>query len=72
MNTNKIDARRLRQMAGLSTIAEAANAIGMNVWTFYNELRAGRLPRPKITIARGTRCYYTQEEVERLKRLLSN
>ena len=72
METNKIDARRLRQMAGLFTIGEAANAIGLNVWTLYNELRAGRLPRPKTTITRGTRCYYTQQEVERLRRLLEN
>ena len=70
MENNKIDARRLRQMAGLSTIGEAANAIGLNVWTFYNELRAGRLPRPKTTVMRGTRCYYTQQEVERRRRLL--
>jgi hypothetical protein len=72
MNTNKSDTRQLRQMVELSTIAEAANTIGMNVWTFYNELRAGRLLRPKTTVVRGSRCYYTQEEVERLKRLLSN
>ena len=72
MKTNKIDARRLRQMAGLFTIGEAANSIGINVWTFYNELRAGRLPRPKTTIVRGTRCYYTKEEVERLRRLLGS
>ena len=70
MENNKIAARRLRLMAGLSTIGEAANAIGLNVWTFYNQLRAGRLPRPKTTITRGTRCYYTQHEVERLRRLL--
>ena len=72
MKTNKIDARRLRRMAGLFTIGEAANLIGINVWTLYNELRAERLPRPKTTIVRGTRCYYTTQEVERLKRLLDN
>jgi len=70
MKTDKIDARRLRRMAGLFTIGEAANLIGINVWTLYNELRAERLPQPKTTIVRGTRCYYTTQEVERLKRLL--
>ena len=72
MKTNKIDARRLRRMAGLFTIGEAASLIGINVWTLYNELRAERLPRPKTTIVRGTRCYYTTQEVERLKRLLGS
>jgi hypothetical protein len=72
MKTNKIDARRLRQMAGLSTIAEAAHAVGKHVRTYYNELRAGRLPRPKMTITRGVRCYYTRQEGERLKRLLAD
>jgi hypothetical protein len=72
MKTNKIGARQLRRMAGLFTIGEAANSIGVNVWTFYNELRAGRLPRPKMTIVRGTRCYYTKQEVQQLRQILGN
>ena len=70
MKTKKIDGRHLRRMAGLYTIAEVADELKVNVWTAYNQVREGRWPRATTTIMQGTRCYYTRDEVERLKRLL--
>ena len=72
MKTTKVNARQLQRMAGLFTIGEAADTIGINVWTLYNELRAGRLPSPKTCVVRGTRCYYTTQEGKRLRRLLEH
>lgn len=68
----QIDARRLRKMAGLYTIAETAAELNTNIWTAYNQVREGRWPPPTTTISRGARRYYTRDEVQRLKRLLAN
>ena len=63
-----IGAIELRRMAGLYTAKEAAEELGMNRWTFYGQLRAGRWPRPTTRIVRGRRCYYTAKRSERIER----
>ena len=68
----KIDARHLRRLAGLYTVAETAAELQVNLWTAYNQVRDGRWPPPTTTIMHGTRHYYTREEVERLRRLLAS
>ncbi len=66
----KIGAIELRQMAGFYTAKEAADQLGMSRWTFYNQLRSERWPRPTIRLIRGRRCYYTKTEVEELRKHL--
>ena len=68
----KIDARHLRRLAGLYTISDVADELNMNLWTAYNQVREGRWLPPTTTITGGARRYYTRDEVERLKLLLTN
>ena len=70
-NNRAIDARHLRRLAGLYTISEVAAELNVNVWTAYTQVREGRWPPPTTTIMRGSRHYYTHDEVERLKGLLT-
>jgi DNA-binding transcriptional MerR regulator len=72
MKNTKIEARDLRRRAGLYTITEVADELGINRWTAYNQVRNGYWIPPTTTIMNGTRRYYTRDEIERLKRLLSN
>lgn len=70
--TKKLDARDLRRMAGLFTVAEVAAQMDTNVWTAYGQIREGRWPPPTTTIMGGSRRYYTRKEVELLQRLVSD
>jgi DNA-binding transcriptional MerR regulator len=68
----KIDACHLRKLAGLFTINEVAAELNLNPWTAYNQVREGKWPPPTTTITCGVRRYYTRDEVERFKLLLTN
>lgn len=57
----------LRRMAGLYTIFEVADQLGVKRSTFYDQLCSGRLPRPATQVKQGRRCYYTRRDVSELR-----
>ena len=70
MNQQRLDATTLRQMAGLLTQTEAAAVLNIDIWTFFGRVRAGAWPRPRVTIGRGRRHYYGQDQMTELRRLV--
>jgi hypothetical protein len=70
MEKQRLDATALRQMAGLFTQTEAAAVLDVGIWTFFGRVRAGAWPKPKISIGRGRRHYYGQDQIEELRRLI--
>jgi hypothetical protein len=71
MKTHRLDARELRQRAGLFTQTEAAAMLAIDIWAFFGQVRSGAWPKPKMAIGRGKRQYYDRSQIEELRRLIN-
>ena len=58
----------LRRRAGLFTIGEAAEMLGVNHWAFRYQVAAGHLVQPSVRIGSKARRYYTDEDVDQMRR----
>jgi hypothetical protein len=70
MKTHRLDARELRQRAGLFTQTETAGILNVDIWSFFGRVRSGAWPKPGTAIGRGKRLYYGLDQIEELRRLI--
>ena len=62
-----VEKKDLRRRAGLYTLHDAADALGISYWSLYHHITVGHVARPCSRIKGRPRRYYAEEDVERLR-----
>jgi predicted site-specific integrase-resolvase len=62
-----VEKKDLRRRAGLLTLHDMAETLGISYWSLYHHITVGHVARPKARIKGRPRRYYVEEDVERLR-----
>jgi predicted site-specific integrase-resolvase len=56
-----VTADERRNVLNLFNVSEAARQLGVDVFRLHRDIKAGRVPSPKIRL--GRRLYFTSDEI---------
>ena len=62
-----VEKKDLRRRAGLLTLHDMAETLGISYWSLYHHMTVGHVARPKTRIKGRPRRYYVEDDVERLR-----
>ena len=63
-----IKRRELRTLAGLFTVRDAAEILGISYWAVRRAVLSGAVPRPSARIEGGPRRYFKEDDLAQLRR----
>ena len=62
-----INKKDLRRRAGLFTLHDMAEMLGISFWSLYHHITVGHVAKPTARIKGRARRYYVDDDVERLR-----
>ena len=62
-----IKRRELRKLAGLFTVRDSAEMLGISYWAVRHAVLCGATTRPSARIEGRPRCYFTEEDMVQLR-----
>ena len=62
-----VEKKDLRRRAGLLTLHDMAEALGISYWSLYHHMTVGHVARPSARIKGLPRRYYVEADVARLR-----